>query len=109
MPAPRTVSCWKAVRAFEVYVTHNRAFIPDYGERYRGGKIISTASVDSTVNQVGEQALCEKAADAVDRSRRPPAVANPSPSTKRGVALDPLALVPRNGDGSREQGRVASG
>lgn len=50
--APRIVSCWKAVRAFEAYVTHNRPFIPDYGERYRQGKAISTAFVGSAVNQV---------------------------------------------------------
>jgi hypothetical protein len=42
----------KAVRAFESYVTNNRAFIPDYGERYRQGKIIATAFVESAVNQV---------------------------------------------------------
>jgi hypothetical protein len=42
----------KAVRAFETYVTNNRAFIPNYGERYRQGKIISTAFVEAAINQV---------------------------------------------------------
>ena len=41
----------KAVRAFEGYLTANRALIPNYGERYRQGKIISTAFVESAVNQ----------------------------------------------------------
>src|SRR5690348_7020554 len=42
----------KAVRAFETYVANHRAFIPKYGERYRKGKVISTAFVESAVNQV---------------------------------------------------------
>jgi hypothetical protein len=41
----------KAVRAFEPYVTNNRTFLPNYGERYRQGKIIATAFVESAVNQ----------------------------------------------------------
>jgi len=41
----------KAVRAFETYVTNNRTFLPNYGERYRRGKIIATAFVESAVNQ----------------------------------------------------------
>jgi hypothetical protein len=42
----------KAVRAFEGYITANRALIPNYGERYRRGKIIATSFVESAVNQV---------------------------------------------------------
>jgi hypothetical protein len=42
----------KAVRAFEAYVMNNRPFIPNYGERYRNRQIISTAFVESAVNQV---------------------------------------------------------
>ena len=34
------------------YLTNNRAFIPNYGERYRKGKIISTGFAESAVNQV---------------------------------------------------------
>ena len=34
------------------YLTNNRAFIPNYGERYRKGKIISTGFTESAVNQV---------------------------------------------------------
>jgi len=42
----------KAVRSFETYLSNNRAFIPDYGERYRQGHAISTAFVESAVNRV---------------------------------------------------------
>jgi hypothetical protein len=42
----------KAVRAFESYLSNNHAFIPNYGERYRKGKIISTGFTESAVNQV---------------------------------------------------------
>src|SRR5947209_19714469 len=41
----------KAVRSFEAYVTNNRAFLPNYGERYRQGQIIATSFVESAVNQ----------------------------------------------------------
>jgi len=50
----------KAVRAFETYLTNNRAFIPNYGERYRQGKTISTAFVESAVNQVVSKRFVKK-------------------------------------------------
>jgi hypothetical protein len=50
----------KAVRAFESYVTNNRTFIPNYGERYRQGKIISTAFVESAVDQVVSKRFVKK-------------------------------------------------
>jgi hypothetical protein len=77
----------KTLRALEAYVTHNRPFIPNHGERYREGKIISTAFVESAVNQVGEQAFRKKAADAVDGHGRPPFAANPHRGVKRRLAL----------------------
>ena len=42
----------KALGEFEVYIECNRAFIPNFGERYRNQERISTAFVESTVNQV---------------------------------------------------------
>jgi hypothetical protein len=45
------------VRVFETCVTNNQAFIPHYGERYRQGKTISTAFVESAVNQVVSKRL----------------------------------------------------
>jgi hypothetical protein len=50
----------KAVRAFEAYVTGNRAFMPNYGERYRQGKIISTAFVESAVDQLLSKRFVKK-------------------------------------------------
>ena len=42
----------KAVKEFYGYIESNTAFIPDYGDRYRHKKTISTAFVESTVNYV---------------------------------------------------------
>jgi hypothetical protein len=50
----------KAVRAFEGYIIANRTIIPNYGERYRHGKIISTAFVESAVNQVVSKRFVKK-------------------------------------------------
>ena len=50
----------KAVRTFETYVRANRAFLPNYGERYRQGKTISTAFVESAVNQVVSKRFVKK-------------------------------------------------
>ena len=48
----RTRKLLKNVAEFHTYVENNRDFIPNYGERYRQGETISTAFVESTVNQV---------------------------------------------------------
>jgi hypothetical protein len=50
----------KAVRAFEGYIAANRAIIPNYGQRYRQGKIIATAFVESAVNQVVSKRFVKK-------------------------------------------------
>jgi hypothetical protein len=50
----------KAVRAFETYVTNQRAFIPNYGERYQQGKAISTGFTESAVNQVVSKRFVKK-------------------------------------------------
>jgi len=42
----------KAIQEFGHYIAVNRAFVPNYGDRYRHGEAISTAFVESTVNQV---------------------------------------------------------
>src|SRR5688500_11847215 len=46
------VKLTKTVREFHNYIEINRLFIPNYGERYRYGETISTAFVESTVNEV---------------------------------------------------------
>jgi len=50
----------KAVEDFHTYIDRNRAFIPNYGERYRYGERISTGFVESTVNQVISKRFCKK-------------------------------------------------
>jgi hypothetical protein len=50
----------KAVRAFEAYITNHRAFIPNYGQRYRQGKAISTGFTESAVNQVVSKRFVKK-------------------------------------------------
>jgi hypothetical protein len=50
----------KAVEEFHTYIENNKAFIPNYGERYRAGERISTGFVESTVNQVISKRFCKK-------------------------------------------------
>jgi hypothetical protein len=50
----------KTVEEFHTYIERNRAFIPNYGERYRYGERISTGFVESTVNQVISKRFCKK-------------------------------------------------
>ena len=45
---------------FEIYVRNNREFIPNFGERYRQGERISTAFVESTINQVVSRRFVKK-------------------------------------------------
>ncbi|MGH9344246.1 MAG: hypothetical protein ACRD19_10845 [Terriglobia bacterium] len=40
------------VAEFETYIRNNQDSIPNYGERHRQGETISTAFVESTINQV---------------------------------------------------------
>ena len=42
----------RAVRVVRGYIAANRTYIPNYGDRYRHGEPISTAFVESTINQV---------------------------------------------------------
>jgi hypothetical protein len=50
----------KAVRSCETYITRNRAFVPNYGERYRQGKAIATGFTESAVNQVVSKRFVKK-------------------------------------------------
>lgn len=42
----------KWLHEFQRYIEINQAFIPNYGVRYQAGEPISSASAESTVNQV---------------------------------------------------------
>jgi hypothetical protein len=50
----------KAVLEFGSYIDANRAFIPNYGDRYRHDETISTAFVESTVNYVVSKRFVKK-------------------------------------------------
>jgi hypothetical protein len=68
----------KTVVEFHTYITANEAFIPNYGERYRYGEVISTAFVESTVKQVISKRFVKKHLLLLDEAGRPPAAASPS-------------------------------
>ena len=45
---------------FGTYIRNNRAFIPNFGERYRQGDTISTSFVESTIHQVISKRFVKK-------------------------------------------------
>ena len=45
---------------FEIYIANNREFIPNFGERRRQGETISTAFVESAINQVVSRRFVKK-------------------------------------------------
>jgi hypothetical protein len=45
---------------FEIYIKNNCAFIPNFGERWQQGERISTAFVESTINQVASRRFVKK-------------------------------------------------
>ena len=45
---------------FDTYIRNNQEFIPNFGERYRQGETISTAFVESTINQVVSRRFVKK-------------------------------------------------
>ncbi|MGH3686303.1 MAG: hypothetical protein ACRDSM_14875 [Pseudonocardiaceae bacterium] len=51
-PSVSQTKLFKAVGEFDSYLRANAERIPNYGERRRAGEAISTAFVESTVNQV---------------------------------------------------------
>src|SRR6516165_9370894 len=48
------------IAEFETYIRNNQESIPNYGERYRQGETISTAFVESTINQVVSRRFVKK-------------------------------------------------
>jgi hypothetical protein len=50
----------KVVQELYTFIDHNRAFIPNDGERYRHGERISTGFVESTVNDVVSKRMVKK-------------------------------------------------
>lgn len=50
----------KHLEEFQIYIRNNRMLIPNYGERWRYGETISTAFVESTVNEVVTKRMVKK-------------------------------------------------
>ena len=50
----------KSLGEFETYIRNNIEFIPNFGDRYRQGETISTAFVESTINQVVSKRFVKK-------------------------------------------------
>jgi len=50
----------KGVQELSIYVRNNQGFIPNFGERYRQGESVSTAFVESTVNQVVSKRMVKR-------------------------------------------------
>lgn len=48
------------VAEFETYIRDNQESIPNYGERYRQRETISTAFVESTINQVVSRSFVKR-------------------------------------------------
>jgi hypothetical protein len=57
-PASRKIA--KSVAEFHTYIRANESFIPNYGDRYRYGEVISTAFVESTVKEVISKRFVKK-------------------------------------------------
>lgn len=59
-PTPAIPKLWRALQEFRHYIKANRGFIPNYGDRYRHGEPISSASAEATINQVVSKRLVKK-------------------------------------------------
>jgi len=59
-PSPEQRKLSKAVAEFDGYIRANGAWIPNFGERWRSGETISSAFVESTVNQVVSKRMVKK-------------------------------------------------
>ncbi len=78
----------KMVTEFAGYIRANGAWIPNYGERYRCGEAISSAFVESTVNQVVSKRMVKKR-----QMRRAPKSAHLLIQVRAAVLNDDLAKV----------------
>jgi hypothetical protein len=59
-PSPEQHQLSKAINEFAGYIRANGAWIPNYGERYRSGEAISSAFVESAVNQIVSKRMVKK-------------------------------------------------
>ncbi len=59
-PGPEQRAFGKRLAEFRGYIDANGAWIPNYGERHRCGEAISSAFVESAVNQVVSKRMAKK-------------------------------------------------
>ncbi len=57
---PEQRKLFQKAAEFKTYISNNRQFITNYGERYRNGERIATGFVESTVNQVISKRMVKK-------------------------------------------------
>src|SRR4051812_26637847 len=95
-----------AAHEFVVYIAANADSLINYGERFRSGERISSAFGGGDGQRRGEQAVCQETADAVDPTRRAPAVADPHPDPRRDALAPVRTLV--SGVSQRQSGRCPS-
>lgn len=60
LKTPTVNKLLKAASEFEGYIYTNQSFIPNYSDRYRHGEVISTAFVESAVNQIISKRFVKK-------------------------------------------------
>ena len=58
--SPAADKLGQGVGEFDTYIRNNLEFIPNFGERYRQGETISTAFVESTINQIVSKRMVKK-------------------------------------------------
>jgi hypothetical protein len=93
-PSPEQRKLSNAVSEFGGYIRANGAWIPNYGERYRSGEAISSAFVESAVNQVVSKRMVKKQ-QMRWTPKRSPAAPGPHPRAERRPCQRLSALVPR--------------
>ena len=59
-PSEKQKKLFQKLKEFETYIRNNAGFIPNYGDRWRYGETISTAFVESTINQVVSKRMVKK-------------------------------------------------
>jgi hypothetical protein len=80
---------------FRTYICNNREFIPNFGERRRQGETISTAFVESTINQVVSRRFVKKQQMQWDATRGASFAADKDEGPQRGSGRPIPPLVPK--------------
>lgn len=78
-PPPEVRKLRRYLGEFSGYITNNAGFIPNYAERHRYGEVVSTAFVESTVNQVIAKRFAKKQQMDAAWRKSAHATANPRP------------------------------